>query len=200
MRNHITQPCFFALFWAMLLLLSAATAHAQTEKTLFGNSKLESTGGWGGYRMHIGQIADQDVQISSFHLTGEYERKLLAGYNFNWMTSDVSVARDGQARNLEFRWHSFQLGYQIASHRVIHPVLGLDLGLGRVKVSDLGRDRLYVLSPSAGLEFNLYRWFHLSLEGGYRLVSGVRIANLRDADFSGAFGLVSLKFGWADDF
>ena len=186
--------------WAFFFLLSAAACLAQPEKTLFGNRSLQSTGGWAGYRNQVAQVAGQTVQISGFHFTGEYERKLLAGYNFNWMTTDPRLLYDGRERDLNFRWHSLQLGYQIAVHRAIHPVLDLDLGLGRVKVSDVGKDRLYVLSPSAGLEFNLYRWFHLSLNGGYRWVSGVRIANLRDADLSGGFGQISFKFGWSEDF
>jgi hypothetical protein len=198
LKNNTSTSCL-AICWVFFFFLSAAVGHAQEEKTLFGDRSLKSTGGWGGYRMQIGQIAQQNAQISGFHFTGEYDRKLLAGYNFNWMTNDVSVNFEGRSRNLEFRWHSFQLGYQIASHRAIHPVLGLDLGLGRAKATDLGKDRLYVLNPSAGLELNLYRWFHLALEGGYRWVSGVNIAGLDGEDFSGAFGQISLKFGWGED-
>lgn len=186
-----------ALFF---LLSSATTCLAQQEKTLFGNHSLKSTGGWGGYRMQISRVAGHDVQISGFHLTGEYGRKLLAGYNFNWMTSYVPVDYDGKERNLRLNWHSFQLGYEIAAHKIIHPVVDMDFGIGRVKISDLGKDQVFVLSPSAGIELNLYRWFHLTLGAGYRWVSDARIANLRNTDLSGTFGQISLKFGWSEDF
>lgn len=181
-------------------LFFSLSGFSQQEKTLLSRQSLKSSGGWGGYRMQLTKIAGQTVQVSGFHLTGEYNRSLLIGYNFNFVSNYVPTTFNGEERSLRLNWHSLQLGYEIAAHRSIHPVLDMDFGLGRVKVRDVGKDAIFVLSPSAGIELNLYRWFHLSLEAGYRWVSDVRIGNLSESDFSGAFGQISFKFGWSEDF
>lgn len=200
MTNILTTKSSVQTIGAVLFCLMASLTNAQEEKTLFGEDRWKSSGGWGGYRAQWSKINGQTVQISGFHLTGEYNRKFLIGYNFNFVADYMELPHNGAARRLRFNWHSMQLGYEIAAHRRIHPVADLDLGLGRVKVADVGKDPVYVLSPTAGLELNLFRWFHLNFCGGYRWVSGVGIAQLQNADFSGPFGQVTLKFGWSDDF
>ena len=193
MKNIWAKATLFAL-------LSLASGHvfSQSEKTLLDGIKLESSGGWGGTRTQLTRIAGETAWISGFHLTGEYNRKFLLGYNFNWLTDDVTYFSDQNDRSLRLRWHSLQTGYQIASHKAIHPVFDLDLGIGKAKMSDVGKDRVFVVGPSAAIELNLYRWFHLSVGGGYRWVSNVGLAGLSDKDLSGAFGHVTLKFGWSD--
>lgn len=192
------QKKFYLLCFVFALLMTT-NIMAQEEKTVFKNVKMDDSGGWGGYRQQFGEMAGQSVQIPGFHLTGEYERKFLMGYNFNWVASDIDYRFEEKDYNLRFNWHSLQLGYMLAAHRAIHPVVNLDLGIGRVKARGLEKDRIFLLSPSAGLEMNLYRWFHVAIEGGYRAVTDVGIANLRNSDFSGLFGMVTLKFGWSDE-
>ncbi len=182
----------------LMMFLYAGVCSAQSEKTLFGTRKLKSSGGWGGYRLQAGNIADQEARISSFTFIGEYERKFIAGYNFNWVSNDVPYRFEQKVQNIKLRWHSLQLGYMLAAHRVVHPIIELDLGIGRVKMNDIGKDRLFIASPSVGIELNLYRWFHLSLEGGYRAVTDVQLADLNNQKLSGAFGMLTLKFGWSD--
>jgi hypothetical protein len=186
--------------WHILLacLLLPAFGLAQQEKTLLSDVKMRSSGGWGGYRLQIGKIAGTNANISGFHLVGEYERKFLLGYNFNWLSSYLPLRPNGVERGLRLNWHSLQLGYIAAAHRVLHPVVNVDFGLGRVKMNDVGKDQIFVLNPSAGLELNVYRWFHLALEGGYRFVSNSDLTGLQKGDLSGFAGQMTLKFGWSE--
>ena len=185
---------------AIFLLAGIGTCSAQDreEKTLLEKHRFVNTGSWGGYRLQMGTIADQPASISGFNLVGEHNQKFLLGYNFNWVSNDLPYTFESTTRNLRFNWHSLQLGYILAAHRMIHPVVNLDLGIGRTKLKNVGKDRIFVASPSVGIEANFYRWCHVSLEGGYRAVTGSSMANLRNADLSGAFAMLTFKFGWSD--
>jgi hypothetical protein len=189
---------FFLAFITATLLLPLLASSQEEEKTIFKKQNLEGNGGWGGYRWMIGEVAGQTVNISSFHMLGEYERKYHIGYNFNWVSDKMYHLVNGENRRMRFRWHSLQCHYIFAPQRAIHPIIGTDLGIGRIILNDFGKDRIYVAAPSTGLELNLYRWFHLAVEGGYRAVFNTDLADLKNQNFSGFFGLVTLKFGWSD--
>ena len=53
------------------------------------------------------------------------------------------------------------------------------------------------MQPSAGVEINVFRWFRLGLEGGYRFVNDNDIAAIQDTQIEGAYGQASLKFGFS---
>ncbi|MCC7245340.1 MAG: hypothetical protein IT269_06650 [Saprospiraceae bacterium] len=197
--SNFFQPVIRLVLPIFLVMTFVLSAQAQYEKTLFQNKKIEDSGGWGGYRHEFGEVAGTSSSISGFHLVSEYNHKFLAGYNFNWVTNDLPVKYQEKEQNLRLNWHSLYLGYMLNPHWAVHPVINTDLGIGRTKIKDVGKDRIFVVSPSAGIEINLYRWFHLSLEAGYRSVFDVEMAGLKDADLSGVFGMVNLKFGMSED-
>jgi hypothetical protein len=72
----------------------------------------------------------------------------------------------------------------------------VDYGRGTARLGDVN-DRVYVVQPSAGIEINVFRWFRLGLEGGYRFVSDSNIPELSNQQLSGAFGQASLRFGFS---
>ena len=67
----------------------------------------------------------------------------------------------------------------------------------RIKLEGGEYDKIFVVQPAAGVEINIFRWFHLGLQGGYRFVTDSSIAGLSDKQLSGAFGQATLKFGWS---
>jgi hypothetical protein len=58
-------------------------------------------------------------------------------------------------------------------------------------------DRIFAVQPTAGIEINVFRWFHVGLEGGYRFISDSNVEGLTDSDLSGPFGQATLRFGWS---
>ncbi|MBK6997444.1 MAG: hypothetical protein IPH31_21995 [Lewinellaceae bacterium] len=63
--------------------------------------------------------------------------------------------------------------------------------------NDTKDDRILVMQPSAGVEINVFRWFHLGIDGGYRFVSDATTPGLDNEYLSGWFGQATLKFGFS---
>lgn len=178
----------------VILCCSAMGMQAQ-EETIIKDRLPVKTGAWGGTHHSLSQMADETAVVNGFLISTEYGRSLFLGYNFNWMGSELRP--DGLERSVNMNWHSFQLGYAFGAEKSIHPIVHFDVGRGRLKDAETGKDRFFLFQPTAGVEFNLYRWFHLSVEGGYRLTSGIGKNGLSDSDFSSPMGQLSLKFGWS---
>jgi hypothetical protein len=47
------------------------------------------------------------------------------------------------------------------------------------------------------VEINVFRWFHIGLEGGYRFISDTNVAGLTNQDLSGLYGQATFKFGFS---
>ncbi len=74
------------------------------------------------------------------------------------------------------------------------------IGGGRIEFDDnnsFSRDRVFVLQPAVGLEVNVFRWFRIGAEGGYRLVSDVDGGGLQSSDVSKPFAQLQLRFGYS---
>jgi hypothetical protein len=54
---------------------------------------------------------------------------------------------------------------------------------------------VFVWEPSATFEFNVVKFLRIDLGASYRLVRGVDLAGLRNADLSGFSGMLAFKFG-----
>lgn len=105
------------------------------------------------------------------------------------------------------------LAYSIAQREPVHGFAGLQLGWGgaswtfeagdnRGLEAAYGRDRpkdisrpVLVITPSAGMELNVTRWFRPQVAVGYRFVAGADLPGLRSADLNGFFAGVTVLFG-----
>lgn len=76
----------------------------------------------------------------------------------------------------------FWLGYIHQSHKIVHWALSTKIGWGGISYSlgsdeniidELGTDGIFVFTPQAEIEVNLFTWFKLNLGVGYRYVSGI---------------------------
>ena len=70
-------------------------------------------------------------------------------------------------------------------------------GNGHVWFNENAKDRVFVIQPTAGVELNVFRWFHIGLEGGYRFVTDSSTPGITDNSLSGALGQLTLKFGYS---
>jgi hypothetical protein len=187
------RKTFFLLPVALLLTV---ISYAQREETLLGGRNWGLTGAWGGYKHQITQYGNTNSYVRGGNFGLEFGKSLFVGVARYRLVEDVTW---DQLQNQQFdmNWQVLDLGYAIQPYKAIHPMINLNAGPGKVSLTNEGDDRIFVIQPSAGVEINLFRWFRLGLEGGYRFVTDTNLGTLSDQDLSGAYGQASLKFGFS---
>jgi hypothetical protein len=183
-----------SLIIAVLSLFFVLNLSAQREETLLGRRSWGFSGIWGGYNRQYTQFNSVDSYNRGGFFGFEFGKSLLLGWGRYRLNDEFTWGNTDQ--RFDMRWNVAKVGYAFIPYKAVHPVFNVDFGNGRV---DLGpeRDRVFVVQPSAGVEVNVFRWFRLGLEGGYRFTNDVDITGLTDTDLSGAYGQVSLKFGFS---
>jgi hypothetical protein len=184
------------LFLLPALLLSASLTFAQREETVLGTRGFGLTGAWGGSQHQITQFGAQNAYINGGFFALEFGKALSIGLS-NYDLNDNILWEGKPDQQFDLRWRTLSLDYAIRAHKAIHPVVGLEGGWGRAELGGERSDRLFILQPTAGLEINVFRWFHLGIEGGYRFATNNSLSGLTDAALSGAYGQVALRFGWS---
>ncbi|MFT4663431.1 MAG: hypothetical protein ACI9VN_001713 [Patescibacteria group bacterium] len=179
---------------AMSLLMTIAL-FAQKEETIFGKSGLRLSGAWGGSSTNISQIEDNYAVYSGGFGGLEFNRSVFIGWGGYKLVSDVLIGDVGAEQNLEMDYNGLIFGYALKPHKPIHATFMLMGGKGDVQLGEGQKDKIFVVKPSAGLELNVFRWFHIGLRGGYRIVTDSDIVDISDTDLSGFFGEANLKFG-----
>ncbi|MFN0035594.1 MAG: hypothetical protein ACKVUS_11040 [Saprospiraceae bacterium] len=186
-----------SVFLALALFTSLSSLFAQKEQTVMGSRGLGFSGIWGGWKH---QLTPFDGSDNPSYMTGgffglEFGKSLLVGWgHYNLVDEFKWDNIENQAFDL--KWNPLVLGYGFKNYKPIHPQIGVELGRGKVKFGGQD-DRIFVVQPSAGVEINVFRWFHVGLDGGYRFVSDSKFPNLSDEALSGWFGQASLKFGFS---
>lgn len=182
-------------------LLSAAfalmflSAFAQNEETVLGTRNLGFSGIWAGTKHQMTSFGKTNSYVYGWHFGLEFGKALTIGLGAYDLRDDILW--DNQAgQQFDMRWRTVSLGYGFQKFRAVHPIVQVDAGRGTVKYANEDEDRIFVIQPSAGVEINLLRWFHLTLEGGYRFVTDSNIS-LSDEQLSGAFGQATLRFGFS---
>jgi hypothetical protein len=175
------------------LVLTATSIFAQREETIIGDTGLGFSGAWGGWSYNFGQL-NRDVSPYNGGIWAlEFGKKLTVGglhYKIQNMPLDNLNAFD-------LRSNSLLLGYSPVSYRPIHPIITVGVGGGTLSVTGEQADRVFMLHPAAGVEFNLVRWCHVDAQVGYRAVMDTDVARFSDRNFSGLYGQVNLKFGFS---
>lgn len=182
------------LLSAMLLVFSLS---AQQEETVFGKTGLRLTGAWGGSSTNFTAF-DSDYAVLSGGFGGlEFNRFLFLGWGAYRLVDEVRFT-DLAQQDFDLDYNGLILGFSTKSHKVVHPQVMLLTGAGKARLEDQsGSDNVFVVQPSVGMTVNVFRWFHLGLEGGYRFVNGTDLAGLNDNNLSAAFGQVRFMFGWS---
>jgi hypothetical protein len=194
-KQQFTMTQIKSFVPTLAFLLLSTLLSAQREQTVLGDRGWGFSGIWGGYHHQYTRYGD----LNEFNRGGffgfEFGKSLLVGWGnyrvsneFNWQGTDNQP--------FTMRWNTFKLGYSFQSYRAIHPMLNFDFGRGRTTLAGVN-DRIFVMQPAAGVEINVFRWFRLGLEGGYRFVQGNDNRALLRSDLEGPYGQASLRFGFS---
>ncbi len=172
---------------------------AQKDETLFNRTNIQFTGAWGGANIAFSQFNQGgDFFVSNGGFGGiELNKSIFIGWGGMDLEDDAIITIDDIDRSFGFNYNGLILGYAPKSYRVLHPEFKLLVGNGNVNIQDFGRDRVLVVQPSAGVEVNIFQWFRVGLEGGYRAVTNVDYDGIRDSELSNAYGAIKFKFGWS---
>lgn len=182
-------------FLLALALLGSIQLMAQKEETIIGGRNFGWSGIWGGYKHQLTQFGNETSYINGGFFGFEFGKSLLVGWG-RYSLVDEFKWDNIQNQEFDLRWSPFLVQYGFKGYKAIHPQLGFEIGRGRVEFGDT-KDRILVMQPTAGLEINVFRWFHLGLDGGYRFVSDSSTPGLSDQDLSGWMAQATLKFGFS---
>lgn len=185
----------FKIFSFALAFFFVTALSAQKDETLFNHRNVGLTGFWVAGGLNYTSF---DTDWSFFGGTNfgfEFGKSFLIGWG-NY-TSGIDIDIQGLDPSVHFKYGGLMLGFTPQSRKVIHPRLTLLTGRGRATIADTGSDRVFVFQPSAGLELNVFRWFRVGAEGGYRIVSGVDSNLLTNKDLSRPFAQIDLRFGFS---
>ena len=180
-----------------LLICWGISADAQ-EETLFGKARVR--GGFGGPLVEIGVNNNLNTSvggggglvINSF---------FIGGYGMGSFDFSDLVDENEEIEGLELGHGGLWLGFSVPSRKLIHFYASGRVGWGALDIrfedgnfDDL--DNVFVLTPEAGIELNLTRWFRLAGTFGYRYVDGAsEDRGYSNDDFSGTFAGITLRFG-----
>ena len=186
---------------AIALVFVSFSVFGQREETVLGERGWGFSGIWGGVSWDYTPYKGTEAYNQRGYFGFEFGRAFNIGWSHFRMIDDVPLGVGvGEFQRLDFNFNGGFLGYSFVPFKAIHPMLNLEMGQGRITVTSppfVGRDNTFTIQPSAGFEVNVFRWFRVGLEGGYRFVEGVEYAGLTDQDLSGPFGRATLKFGFS---
>lgn len=180
------------LFFGILLLSNSL--FAQNQETVFGYSGLKLTGIWGGPSFGLSGIGENNAYYRGGFGGLEFNKSINVAYAAYWLNEKAELSQfPGQ--DIDFRYSGLHLGYAFRADKLVHPKAALLVGGGRVDVENEDEDRVFVLQPTAGIEVNVFKWWHIDVLGGYRIVTGTDTNGLSDKDISAPFGEIKLRFG-----
>ena len=168
------------------------------EKTLLGD--LDFSGAWGGPTYNYSATGDDWSLVRGGFGGLEFGETVFLGYGGwkareNFTTNDAPAS--GDRPEYSFRQGGFIVGFMPGADKVVHPRFTAIIGPGSIEVEGEDRDRMLVGQLMGGAEINLFQWFRLGIEGGYRFASGVESDFVTARDVSGAVVQIEARFGWS---
>jgi len=186
----------------ILSLLFTTLLFSQDDETLF--SDVNRIGAFGGPIFEYSNLAD-DVETAgggggAFVLDDFF----LGGYGHG--TSELNKIFAETNERVKFKHGGFWIGYVPIQHKAIHPFTSLKIGWGKARFRESFivddetitsfNDNIFVLTPEAGIELNVFSFFRISASANYRQVSGLdKLENFSDSDLSGFGAVLTLRFG-----
>lgn len=183
MKNTIATFICFAIFTTSLL--------AQRDETIF--NRLDLTGAWGGAIASTNKFEDNFTLIRGGFGGLEFNKTFFIGWG--GASARENIELDGK-EEFDLKYNGLMLGVAPQSFRVLHPKVMLLMGTGELETARRD-DSIWVIEPSAGVEVNVFRWFRLGADVGYRFVADVDTNTLADKDASSLFGQLTFKFGYS---
>ncbi|MEL7120258.1 MAG: hypothetical protein AAFO07_12480 [Bacteroidota bacterium] len=182
-----------------LLFACCAFSLSAQHESLFGRTRL--VGAFGAPIVEIGYKNSMNTGVgfggalvfSDFFL-GAYG---IANGDFDGWLEDDDLDK------LDLGHGGLWLGFTPARHRLVHlytsarvgwGAVDIDLRDGGVRYSEL--DKVFVFTPEAGLELNIFRWLRVAGTFSYRMVSGLEENSvLSNDDLTGAMTNITVRIG-----
>lgn len=180
-------------FSLAIALLTTLSLFGQRQETLFDSYDTFFSGIWGGTTLNYSAY-ENDWKFSRGGYIGlEFGRTVVLGYSRLEAQEDIVIGED--ETRFDMKMGGFLVAIKPNSRNVIHPRINIITGRGRITMEDGGRDRVFVFQPSVGVEMNIFTWFHIGLDGGYRLIADAELPGFENSDFSTPFAQVEFRFG-----
>jgi hypothetical protein len=195
-QNLTKMRTFKFIFVFAMLCCMTQGAFAQKEETILGSRGLRLSGIWGGPKSQITKFGNSNSVVSGGVFGLEFGNALYLGYGSYSLTNDVQWDNVPN-QDFNFQWGGPVIAYSVNSWKRVHPVVSVQAGNGNVWFQENAKDKVFIVQPGLGVELNVFRWLHIGLDGGYRFASDADVANVTDAQLSGAFGQLSLRFGYS---
>lgn len=178
-----------------LFCILGVASQLKGQETVFGNNSLGLTGAWGAFSYNFSYFeSDEDIAYIRGGYGGlEFGNSVFLGWGGYKLKDNVLIEGINEAFNLKY--NGLMIDFHPGAHKVVHPRFGVLIGGGKVSLSDGVSDRVFVAQPSVGLELNVFKWFRLGLQGGYRFVTNEGFPDVKSADLSSPFGQIDLRFG-----
>lgn len=160
-------------------------------------------GGYGGPRLAYGRVAGHDaLQVGGEGGWIINRRFIVGGAGTGLVTNQPAPGTLASTDNLTFGYGGAMLGYTLLPEKLVHATFTALVGAGGLGARARGSndttdlsDSFFVFEPTATLDVNVARHFRLGMAISYRWVRGVDTAGIGNADLSGVFGSMILKFG-----
>ena len=187
-------------------LLAATAVFAQKDETMF--SDVNRIGGWGAPIFEYTNL-DKDVNVvtgggGALVLNDFY----LGGYGMG--TASYTTDNTLTDESLKFKHGGFWIGFTPLQRKVVHPYASVKLGWGKANYKlfdnltnselESQRSNLFVTTPEAGLEVNVFSFFRIAATASYRWVNGFDpVGGFKEDDLSSFGATLTLRFGGFGD-
>ncbi len=171
------------------------------ERTLLGD--LDLSGAWGGPTYNYSSTGDDWALLRGGFGGLEFSEELFIGYG-GWKSREAFTVDEPGANGPEYDFNHSGLiiAYSPFASNAIHPRITTVVGPGRFKLTEQPAtgardDRFLVGQATIGLELNLFQWFRLGIDGGYRFASGIDNDTVTATDVGGAIIQAEARFGFS---
>ncbi|MEL6864671.1 MAG: hypothetical protein AAFP19_09635 [Bacteroidota bacterium] len=157
----------------------AFSTWAQQEETLFGKARV--VGAFGAPIVEFGQFGDNDEIGTSVGgggglIIGNF---FLGGYGLGTTELAEEIFDDDNNFRLDMGHGGLWFGFTSPHYKLLHFFSSAKIGWGAIGIEiDENNasydDGIFVLTPEAGVELNVFRWFKIATTVGYRYVDGIR--------------------------
>jgi hypothetical protein len=187
---------------ALAMILTSAALTAQ-EQTLL--SRNMTHGGYGSWGVHVSQLNGETAYLSTSRLVWLINHSYslgLGGYDLIGSV-DGPLTLDSESRFINLDLGGVELGYIFAPNSVIHGSIRVLGSLGQVEYHNDNlddpwqgeEDFVAAIVPSVDLMVNVTSFIHMGINASYRIVNGVDLDGLTNADLSGPSLGAVIQFG-----
>jgi len=213
-RFKLSMIAFFAFITSISFGQDDQQEKNDDIKTLWRNSGLRASGGYGALTNKFTTIRGQSANIAEVYGGWYINHKFLIGVEGAAVTNDIRVPDQysvipGEQMSYEYGQFGLMTEYTMNSNRVFHLSFQLMSGAGFTTQyirhnndyyddhHDFQHDTnwLFVAEPGMKLEVNVIKWLRFCPGISYRAAFGNDARGLTASDISGASANVTLKFG-----